>query len=103
MTAASRDGSSTLREGDVLHGSSEPASSESEDKAEHAKTGAPPSPRRAETLRLVDVKKLKTKEYDGSCLRPLGLCELGSCDVCWYRPDHPRFQRGGDNGGGSLK
>lgn len=31
--------------------------------------------------------------YDGTCLRPLGLCELGgSCDVCWYRPDHPRFR-----------
>ena len=33
--------------------------------------------------------------YDGCCLRPLGLCELGgSCEVCWYRPDHPRFRSG---------
>jgi hypothetical protein len=33
--------------------------------------------------------------YDGTCLRPLGLCELGgSCEVCWYRPDHPRFRPG---------
>ncbi len=33
--------------------------------------------------------------YDGTCLRPLGLCELGgSCEVCWYRPDHPRFRSG---------
>ena len=30
--------------------------------------------------------------YDGTCLRPLGLCELGGCcDACWYNPDHPRF------------
>jgi hypothetical protein len=34
------------------------------------------------------------QEYDGSCLRPLGLCELGgSCDACWYSPTHPRFQQ----------
>jgi hypothetical protein len=36
-------------------------------------------------------------DYDGTCLRPLGLCELGgSCDACWYRPDHPRFRRPAD-------
>ena len=46
-----------------------------------------------ETLRLVDVQSLKSEDYDGSCLRPLGLCDLGSCDVCWYRPDHPRFKK----------
>jgi hypothetical protein len=32
-------------------------------------------------------------DYNGTCLRPLGLCELGGCcEVCWYRPDHPRFR-----------
>jgi len=40
---------------------------------------------------LVNVQE-RSGEYDGTCLRPLGLCELGgACDVCWYRPDHPRF------------
>ncbi len=43
------------------------------------------------TQHLVNVQE-RTGEYDGTCLRPLGLCELGgACDVCWYRPDHPRF------------
>lgn len=44
---------------------------------------------------LVNVQKLAADlNQTGSCLRPLGLCELsGSCDVCWYRPDHPRFQK----------
>ena len=44
---------------------------------------------------LVNVEKLAAEQnVQGSCLRPLGLCELsGSCDVCWYRPDHPRFQK----------
>jgi len=42
---------------------------------------------------LVDVEKLRPADYDGSCLRPLGLCELGgSCDACWYSPEHPRFK-----------
>lgn len=28
---------------------------------------------------------------EDTCLRPLGLCELGgSCDVCWYGPNSPR-------------
>jgi hypothetical protein len=53
----------------------------------------PPSP-------SVDVSPVKMtgacpETYDGTCLRPLGLCELGGCcDVCWYRPSHPRFRRG---------
>lgn len=44
---------------------------------------------------LVNVRELAAKEsLEATCLRPLGLCELsGSCDVCWYRPDHPRFQK----------
>lgn len=28
-------------------------------------------------------------EDDSSCLRPLGLCDLGGCcDVCWYNPEN---------------
>ena len=43
-------------------------------------------------LTLVRVDDLRPDDYDGTCLRPLGLCELGGCcDACWYRPDHPRF------------
>jgi hypothetical protein len=35
---------------------------------------------------------VRPEDYDGTCLRPLGLCELGgACDSCWYSPDHPRF------------
>ncbi len=41
----------------------------------------------------VKVEDARPDGYDGTCLRPLGLCELsGCCDACWYRPDHPRFQ-----------
>lgn len=54
-------------------------------------------PERHETERgetLINVEEQKSDEYDGTCLRPLGLCELGMCcDVCWYRPDHPRFKK----------
>lgn len=42
----------------------------------------------------VDVVEARPDGYDGTCLRPLGLCELGGCcDACWYRPDHPRFTK----------
>jgi len=42
----------------------------------------------------VKVGELRTADDMDSCLRPLGLCELGgSCDSCWYRPDHPRFKK----------
>jgi hypothetical protein len=45
---------------------------------------------------LIKVDEQRPADYDGTCLRPLGLCELGGCcEACWYRPDHPRFQRGG--------
>jgi hypothetical protein len=41
---------------------------------------------------LVKTDELKGQGYDGSCLRPTGMCELGgSCGICWYSPDHPRF------------
>ena len=45
---------------------------------------------------FVKVEDARPEGYDGTCLRPLGLCELGGCcDACWYRPDHPRFQNKG--------
>ncbi len=41
----------------------------------------------------VRVDELRNEGDGETCLRPLGLCELGGCcDVCWYRPDHPRFK-----------
>ena len=46
------------------------------------------------------ITTVSTQPKDGeppresTCLRPLGLCELGGCcESCWYRPDHPRFQQ----------
>jgi len=36
----------------------------------------------------VKVSDMRPDGDDNSCLRPLGLCELGgSCDVCWYSPE----------------
>ena len=43
---------------------------------------------------IIQVYENAPESYDGTCLRPLGLCELGGCcDTCWYRPDHPRHQQ----------
>lgn len=43
--------------------------------------------------RWLSTQEIRPEGDEGTCLRPLGLCELGgSCDACWYRPDHPRFQ-----------
>jgi hypothetical protein len=54
---------------------------------DHEETGTPSG------LHSVKMTDACPEDYDGTCLRPLGLCELGgSCDVCWYRPDHPRFR-----------
>ena len=54
-----------------------------------------PRPHAAE-VSPVKMTEACPEGYDGTCLRPLGLCELGgSCEVCWYRPDHPRFKSGG--------
>ena len=37
------------------------------------------------TPKYVSTHDLYPEGYDGSCLRPLGLCELGGCcDTCWY-------------------
>lgn len=34
---------------------------------------------------MVKTESLRPEGYEGSCLRPLGLCDLGGCcDVCWY-------------------
>lgn len=44
-------------------------------------------------LRLVKVHEQPRPEGDegGTCLRPLGMCDLGGCcDVCWYNPDNVR-------------
>jgi hypothetical protein len=54
-----------------------------------------PEDRRTESSvpEYVRIDEVRPEDYDGTCLRPLGLCELGGCcDACWYRPDHPRFQ-----------
>ena len=45
-------------------------------------------------VEYVKVGEMRSTDDEGTCLRPLGLCELGgSCDSCWYRPDHPRFKK----------
>lgn len=44
-------------------------------------------------VHYVKTTEMRSDDDQNTCLRPLGLCELGgSCDSCWYRPDHPRFQ-----------
>jgi hypothetical protein len=45
------------------------------------------------SIELVRVSDRRQPGDEGTCLRPLGLCELGgACDACWYSPDHPRFK-----------
>jgi hypothetical protein len=45
-------------------------------------------------VQYVKTAEMRSDDDHDTCLRPLGLCELGgSCDSCWYRPDHPRFQK----------
>jgi hypothetical protein len=47
----------------------------------------------AVSLEYVTVDDLRSEDDTTTCLRPLGLCELGgACEACWYRPDHPRFR-----------
>ena len=44
--------------------------------------------------RFIKVDDKKPEGYEGSCLRPTGMCDLGGCcDVCWYSPEHPRFSK----------
>jgi len=49
-------------------------------------TGRPDSSNnKASDVKVVKTDKLRPKGYEGSCLRPLGLCDLGGCcDICWY-------------------
>lgn len=43
---------------------------------------------------LIKVYDGRPEGYEGTCLRPLGLCDLGGCcESCWYSPDHPRHIR----------
>ena len=58
-----------------------------------AGVGSTPDSQPAPGAHVVKMTDSCPEGYDGTCLRPLGLCELGgSCEVCWYRPDHPRFR-----------
>ena len=53
-----------------------------------------PSPDPGRRVEYINVGHIRTDGDKDTCLRPLGLCELGgSCDSCWYRPDHPRFHK----------
>jgi hypothetical protein len=48
---------------------------------------------RTRRVTYVSTDGLRPEGAESTCLRPLGLCELGgACDACWYRPDHPRFK-----------
>lgn len=49
----------------------------------------PTDPEVPEPLKLVNVEELRPEGYDERCLRPLGLCTIGACDVCWYGPNSP--------------
>ncbi len=50
------------------------------------------SPNAERHVEYINVGHIRADGDEDTCLRPLGLCELGgSCDSCWYRPDHPRF------------
>jgi hypothetical protein len=53
-----------------------------------------PAPHAEGRVEYIKVGDIRSSDDEDTCLRPLGLCELGgSCDSCWYRPDHPRFQK----------
>ena len=53
-----------------------------------------PIPTDGNHINYVNVREMRSTDDEDTCLRPLGLCELGgSCDSCWYRPDHPRFEK----------
>ncbi len=53
-----------------------------------------PIPTDGNHINYVNVRDMRSTDDEDTCLRPLGLCELGgSCDSCWYRPDHPRFEK----------
>ncbi|OGR03996.1 MAG: hypothetical protein A2284_01740 [Deltaproteobacteria bacterium RIFOXYA12_FULL_61_11] len=54
-----------------------------------------PTPEHSDRPKLIEVRAVRKERgiETTTCLRPLGLCELGgSCDVCWYNPEHPRHR-----------
>ncbi len=85
-----QDRSSTIRQSKTLVRFSMMAMTKSST-AEVLKTGA--NEPDGHPAKYIVVGDLRSEDCEDTCLRPLGLCELGgSCDSCWYRPDHPRFQ-----------
>ena len=43
---------------------------------------------------MVKMATIEPENYEGTCRRPLGLCELGgACDLCWYSPTHPLHKK----------
>ncbi len=42
----------------------------------------------------VNVKQMRPADDEDTCLRPLGLCDLGGCcDICFYNPDKQKARR----------
>ncbi|MBW2523524.1 MAG: hypothetical protein JRI23_05090 [Deltaproteobacteria bacterium] len=65
----------------------QPAEREEQVPSTRSASGEEPPPREGsdEDCRLIHVYDEAPEGYDGTCLRPLGLCELGgACDACWY-------------------
>lgn len=63
------------------------------DDGERPTLDARPSADAHREAEYIAVAEMRADGDHGTCLRPLGLCELGgACDSCWYRPDHPRFR-----------
>lgn len=51
----------------------------------------PTEPAEPARPRYIKIKDLRPEGDEDSCLRPLGLCELGGCcDVCCYSPENRR-------------
>jgi hypothetical protein len=79
----------------MAHENAGPQAVDSEQKGETAEDGdlesedekAIEDPGQAQVVGVYDNRP---EGYEGSCLRPLGFCDLGGCcDICWYRPDNP--------------
>ena len=43
--------------------------------------------------KLVKIEALRPEGYTGTCLRPMGLCDLGACDGCMYNPELTQFKK----------
>ena len=53
----------------------------------------PDQTRSVHSKALINVYENMPQDYDGTCLRPLGLCELGGCcDVCIYNPENRKHK-----------